>query len=389
MPKKPRTANSSKRLRKDEPLSLKRITEMRDAEERFRLLVEGTPDYAMFLLQPDGTIIYWSSGAEKVFGWRAKEAVGRSAQMIFTPEDRRSGRMMKEISIAHENGVASDRRWHLRKDRRRIWIDGVMRRMDHADGMVRSFAKIGRDATELHEAQEKLEQRVRERTAELQEMNKQLQDEVARRRKLEREILNVTERERARLSQDLHDSLCQELTATAFLLKSRSRAVARESEQAAGSLLEAAETVNNNAGLARDLARGLHPPELGTVGLASALRELAARTNELVRCRCKGPRSLRVPDPDMAVNLYRIAQEAVQNAVKHARPREIVICLERTKTEIVLSVLDDGKGRPRRARAGLGLQMMQYRASVSGGALEMLSSGKGGTKIRVRVPSKP
>ncbi len=273
--------------------------------------------------------------------------------------------MEKEIAIARAEGVASDRRWHLRKDGRRIWVDGVMRRLHHANGAVRSFAKIARDATALHEAQEKLEQRVRERTAELQEMNKQLQDEVARRRKLEREILKVTERERARISQDLHDSLCQELTATAFFLKSSARAVARKSKLAASSLREAAETVNGNAGLARDLARGLHPPELGTVGLASALRELASRTNQIVRCRSLGPRSLRVTNADMAVNIYRIAQEAVQNAIKHAQPSEIIICLEKTKTEIVLSVSDNGKGKARRVRAGLGMQMMQYRASVA------------------------
>ncbi|MDQ2868191.1 MAG: PAS domain-containing protein [Verrucomicrobiota bacterium] len=77
MPKKRRTTKAIKRLRKDEPLPLQRIAEMRDAEERFSLLVEGTPDYAMFLLEPkEGLISYWSSGAEKVFGWSAKEALG-------------------------------------------------------------------------------------------------------------------------------------------------------------------------------------------------------------------------------------------------------------------------------------------------------------------------
>ncbi|MBA3881745.1 MAG: PAS domain S-box protein [Chthoniobacterales bacterium] len=369
-----------------------------EVEQRFQLLVEGTPDYAMFLLNPDNKITFWSSGAERVFGWSATEAVGKTGSLIFTPEDRTKGEVEKELVTAAEKGFVPDRRWHLRKDGSRLWVDGVMRRIDKGDGTLRGFAKICRDGTDLYNAAWKLrhahddlEQRVQYRTAELQAMNETLEDEMTRRQRLEREILEVTERERARISQDLHDSLCQELTATAFLLKSRAKTLGREDPEAGEALSEGAEMVNKNAGLARDLARGLHPLELGTGGLVAALRELAARTTDAVTCRCECPRSLRVPDPNVAVNLYRIAQEAVTNALKHAKPREVVICVERAGSEIVLSVCDDG-ARRRKSKirdAGLGIQMMQYRASVSGGSLTVETRARGqGTKVTCRVPAK-
>ncbi len=366
------------------------------AEERFRLLVEGAPDYAVFLLENDGTITYWSTGAEKVFGWSAEEVVGRPGSMIFTPEDRANGTVERELQMAAQNGFAPDLRWHLRKDQTRLWVDGVMRRLDNKDGTLRGFAKIARDATDvrlaeqrLRDAHEQLEHRVHNRTMELQAMNETLEQEMARRHRLEQEILEVTERERARISQDLHDSLCQELTATAFLLKSRAKALGRLDPEAGEAITEAAEMVNKNAGLARDLARGLHSLELGSGGLVFALRELASRTSETVTCRCVCPRSMRVPSEAVAVNLYRIAQEAVTNALKHAKPTEVVICIARVGDEIVLSIQDNGKARRKaKSKQGLGVRMMQYRASVSGGSFTLETKRSGGTKVTCRVPWK-
>jgi two-component system CheB/CheR fusion protein len=244
---------------------------LRASDERFRLLMEGAKDYAMFLIEPDNVISYWSEGAQRVFGWSAEEAIGQRGELIFTPEDRAAGRVQKEMAIALQKGSASDCRWHLRKDGSRIWVDGVMRRLDgEGPQKVRGFAKIARDATEQRIAEEELknahaelEHRVMERTAELLATNTELHNEMKRRQTLEREILEVTERERSRVGQDLHDGLCQELTATAFLLKSKAKALVRKVPECARALLEAAETVNENAGRARDLARGLHPFEWG------------------------------------------------------------------------------------------------------------------------------
>ena len=371
---------------------------LRESQERYRLMVDGARDYAIFLLSPSNDIVYWSAGAERVFGWSAEEAVGQSGELIFTPEDRATEQEEKEIETAMREGCANDRRWHMRKDGSRIWVDGVMRRLnDEKTGALRGFAKIARNATEERESEERLrqahselEQRVMERTAELVATNTELYEEMRRRQALEREILDVTERERARVGQDLHDGLCQELTATAFLLKSRAKELARKVPECATALEEAAAIVNENAGRARDLARGLHPFELGAGGLLVALRELATRTNQLVPCRFECARSLRVSDEIIALNIYRIAQEAANNALKHARASEIIIRLRKDDHHLVLSVSDDGIAMrsPTRKRKTMGIHTMKYRADVCRGKLE-IESGRGrGTTVTCRVPLK-
>ncbi len=376
-----------------------RTEALRESEEKLRLVVEGAPDYAMMMLDPSNHIIYWNEGAERVFGWSADEALGKSGEIIFTPEDQANEAEEKEMAIARADGSAPDRRWHVRKDRSRIWVDGVMHRLDYESGELRGYAKIARDSTEvrnaedqLRRAHDELEGRVRARTSELQTMNDTLGAEMKQRQSLEREILQVTERERARISQDLHDSLCQELTATALLLHSRAKSFRAEDPeasvalQAADALQEAAEMVNANAGLARDLARGLQPFEL-SAGLPSALRELCSRLQEKIPCLCEVPRSLRLEE-NIAVNLYRIAQEALTNASKHAHASKIVISLAREGRQVVLRVHDNGKAKSDKITPGMGIHMMQYRANAIGGTLEIKPESRKGTTVLCRLPIK-
>jgi len=330
-----------------------------------------------------------------MFGWSAEEVIGKRGDLIFTRDDRAAGRAEKEMTVALQKGYTNDTRWYVRKDGSRVWVDSVMRRLD-GEGVekVRGFAKIARDATEqrvvgekLKQAHAELERRVMERTAELVATNTELHNEMKRRQTLEREILEVTERERSRVGQDLHDGLCQELTATAFLLKSKAKTISRKVPECAKAMQEAAETVNENAGRARDLARGLHPSELGAGGLLVALREVATRTNERTPCRCECPRSLRVSDETIALNLYRVAQEAVNNALKYARASEIVITLRKDDHDFVLAITDDGTGmRSPGKKKTMGIHMMKYRADVCGGKLEIESRRGHGTTVTCRVP---
>lgn len=369
-----------------------------ETEERFRLLVEGTPDYAMFLLDPGNIITYWSSGAEKVFGWSAAEAQGRKGDIIFTPEDRERGEVEKELGTAREKGTAPDRRWHLRKDGSRFWVDGVMRRIDRPDGSLQGFAKIARDATEAHAAEEALraardemELRVQERTRDLRATNAELERAMRERQQLERELLQISEREKRRIGEDLHDGVCQELTATAFFLKSKATAIAQKNPEAAATLEESAQIVNRNVGLARDLARGLQPAELTGPGLKQALRDLAAQAAEgsEIRCQFKSTRGIRVTDDTIALHVYRIAQEAVTNAVKHSGAKNILIQLDRNENNLCVSVQDDGKGFPPRKRSkGLGLHLMRYRASALGGELKVEKRRSGGMDITCVIPLK-
>jgi signal transduction histidine kinase len=280
-------------------------------------------------------------------------------------------------------------------------VDGVMHRLDYADtGGLRGFAKIARDATEqrnteeaLRHARDEMEQRVVERTADLLASKNDVEQAMALRQELERELLEISEREKRRVGEDLHDMVCQELTATALFLKTQSKVLEHDSPPASQTLSEAAQIVNRNVGLARDLARGLQPAELGSVGLTNALRDLAAHTtaNHNLKCRLKTPRTIRIKDQAIGLNLYRIAQEAVTNAIKHAEAKEVIICLERIGGKIRLVIEDDGKGmravRTKKGK-GLGVHIMKYRANVLGGHIEIEPRAKGGTKITCEVPVK-
>ncbi len=375
-----------------------RAEALEDSEERFRLLVEGARDYAMMMVDPSNTIIYWSAGAERVFGWTADEALGESGELIFTPEDRAREREEKEMEIARVNGVAPDRRWHLRKDGSRIWVDGVMRRLDDENGELRAFAKVARDATDqktieeaLRHARDEMEQAVLDRTRDLLATNTELEQTMKQRQQLEKELLEISEREKRRIGEDLHDMVCQELTATALLLKSKAKKIESESKVAAEILEESAQTVNRNVGLTRDLARGLQPTDLKGPGLKQALRALADQACESseIKCHFKAARGVRVTDDTVALHLYRVAQEALKNAVKHSGAKNILIHLDKSETNVCVSVQDDGKGfSVKRRSKGLGLHIMRYRANALGGELKIEKRRNGGMDVTCKIPLK-
>jgi signal transduction histidine kinase len=294
------------------------------------------------------------------------------------------------------DGYASDCRWHLRKDGSRVWVDGIMRRLDDEEGNLRGFAKVARDATEQREAQEalkrtqnELEERVRQRTAQLWTSNAELQDEISRRERLEQEILDISEREKRRIGQDLHDTLCQELTAAAFMLQTTAKKLEEKKASESKEVGEAAKIVNANVGLARDLARGLHPVEISASGLSTALSELAFLTSTEVPCRFEAPRPVRIRDQNVALVLYRIAQEAVKNSAKHAKAEAIVISLQRNRHGIELTIADNGDGlHAKKNVKGMGLHLMEYRARNLGGTLRVEPNSPKGTRVICTVPSR-
>ncbi|MCA1659158.1 MAG: PAS domain S-box protein, partial [Verrucomicrobiaceae bacterium] len=371
---------------------------LRETEERFQLLVEGARDYAMFLLDPQNKITYWSRGAERVFGWTRDEVMGQSGDIIFTEEDKKKDAVEREINVALQNGACPDRRWHVRKGGAYLWVDGIMRRLDDDKGNVRGFAKIARDASDqraiddaLRHSKDEMEQRVLERTRDLIAMNNELERTMSQRQQLEKELLEISEREKRRIGEDLHDMVCQELTATALFLKTTAKKLAIEAPPASQTLDEAAQIVNRNVGLTRDLARGLQPAELSGAGLKPALKALAEQAceNTNIKCHFKAARGVRVTDEDIALHIYRVAQEAVKNAVKHAEAENILITLDRDKEHVCITIEDDGKGFTASRRSkGLGLHIMRYRANALGGELKIERRKHGGMEIRCKIPLK-
>ena len=129
---------------------------LRSTERRFRLTVEQARDYAIFLSDPQNRITDWLPGAEAVFGWTAEEAVGQPAAITFTPEDRERQQDRWETEVACQEGVAPNMRWHLRRDGRRIFVEGSTRALHDEDGALLGFLKIGQDVTERLGAEKRL-----------------------------------------------------------------------------------------------------------------------------------------------------------------------------------------------------------------------------------------
>jgi signal transduction histidine kinase len=227
-----------------------------------------------------------------------------------------------------------------------------------------------------------LEVRIRQRTAELRE-------EVEARELLEKEVAEVTERERRQIGHELHDTICQHLTGTALALQVLSGKLAENSLPQAKDADQGVELVEQAIDLTRKLAKGLFPLELEGEGLGAALEELCHSTanRHHITCEFKCDSYVPIPDSTTATHLYRITQEAVVNAVKHGHVSRIIIELSLASKNLTLTIRDDGIGFPdtRQHDSGLGLRIMASRAGMIGGSFSIENASDGGTIVTCRL----
>lgn len=207
--------------------------------------------------------------------------------------------------------------------------------------------------------------------------------------RLEREILVAGERERQSIGADLHDGLGQQLTAIELMCTGL-KADANDRPALAQGLDHVGKMLRDAISQTRLLARGLVPLGSGPDALQTGLAELAERINALRRLRARFdcPEPVLVEDPIVAGHLYRIAQEALNNAVKHSRASQVTIRLVREKGSLLLEVVDDGIGLAKKRSGGLGLGIMHHRARVIGGELNVTSRKGGGVSVSCRTPEK-
>jgi signal transduction histidine kinase len=246
---------------------------------------------------------------------------------------------------------------------------------------------------DLRKYREHLEELVETRTGELTQANRQLLQEIEARKGLEKEILNVSEQERRKIGEELHDSLGQQLTGVAFMTKVLEQKLAKKSLNEAADVAEIAQLVNQATNQARSLAKGLHPIDLDTGTLMSTLQDLAESTETLfgIHCTFKCDKRIRVDNPEVAVHLYRITQEAITNAIKHGKAKNIQIDLAYEVNKSVLTVRSDGIDFPKEFEArhtGMGLQIMDHRADIIEGSLDIRKGPKGGTIMTCTFPIK-
>jgi two-component system, LuxR family, sensor kinase FixL len=222
------------------------------------------------------------------------------------------------------------------------------------------------------------------------DLNLSILRDVTERRALEHEIQEISEREQRRLGQDLHDGLGQSMTGIAFLakvLQQKLQAKAAEEAEAAGNI---ASLINEALAQTRRLSRGLCPVVLDSNDIEAALGQLAENLRTLfsVSCELQCEPEIKITDNAVAVHLYRIAQEAATNAIKHGQAKNIGLSLTSTKSRLILRVTDDGCGLPPGVHKGkgMGLRVMQHRARMIGATIVLRPSKERGVTVICSLP---
>jgi PAS domain S-box-containing protein len=214
--------------------------------------------------------------------------------------------------------------------------------------------------------------------------------DITERKRLEKEVLEISDQEQRRIGQDLHDGLCQHLAGIELMSQVLEQKLAAKSKVDATRAGEIAKYVREAISQTRSLARGLSPVTLESEGLFSALQELAANTENMfgVACSVTVSENSEILEPAISTHLYRIAQEAVSNAIKHGKAARVTIRLQYAGGRAMLSVTDNGSGfSPQSVKTnGMGLRIMEYRAGMIGGVLSIASEREGGTKVQCTVP---
>jgi PAS domain S-box-containing protein len=343
------------------------ITDLKRAEaelSRLASIVESSDD-AIIGKSLDGTIASWNSGAERIYGYSAREIIGRKCAVLLPPEDRDTIAPLL-ARVARGERIESFETTRLRKDQSLFHVSLTLSSVKDSTGAIIGASEIERDITE--------------------------------RRRLEQEVLQISERERRRIGQDLHDGLGQHLTGIGFMSKSLQQRLAAKAAGGIAATAEESDEAKNIADLVqqaviqtRALARGLHPVEASATGLMAALGELAARieTFSKIDAAFVCPVPVVVCDNVAATHLYRIAQEAVNNAAKHGKPLCIRIALSaEAGGRVRLTIEDDGSGiaEESRDKEGLGLRIMRYRAKMIGGNLTIGGRSGRGTIVACDAP---
>jgi PAS domain S-box-containing protein len=199
--------------------------------------------------------------------------------------------------------------------------------------------------------------------------------DITERKGLEEAILEISSREQRRIAQDLHDGLGQHLTGIAFMSKVLEEKLSDKSLPEAVEAAKIVKMVNQAIDNTRQLARGLHPVAAEPLGLMSALKNWASEVQGLfhIGCTFRCEKPVQIHDANAATHLYRIAQEAVNNAIRHGKSTHIIIRLSARNGAGVLVIQDDGEGFPKKPSdpPGVGLSIMNYRADMVGGSLKV------------------
>ncbi len=245
----------------------------------------------------------------------------------------------------------------------------------------------------LRSSYDNLEELVQKRTNQLIQTNLELHTALADRRRLQMEMNQITEERQKMIGQELHDGLGQQITGIAFMLSSLLEILGAKSAPEVSIVHQAKHLLGEAMSVIRSLSRGLYPVALEVGGLSSALDHLAeyAQLSSGIQCTVRCTAGVNVIDKAIALNLYRIGQEAVCNALRHSKAQRIEIMLSKTGEQYMLSIEDNGigfSGESMTMNETLGLRSMQCRADLIGAEIEVRENPGCGTSIVVTGPIK-
>jgi PAS domain S-box-containing protein len=370
------------------------ITRQKRAErllaEQARLL--DLSNEAILVRDRDDRITYWNHGAEELYGYSAKEAVGQVTHKLLRTKPVQP--LEKIYAALEKHDRWSGELVHQHKDGTRIFVMSHWA-LDRDETGERAFVlETNTDITArkhaelaLQRSKNMLEKLVLQRTRALRTANAELESEIRRRKGLEGQILEISDREQEKLGQELHDGLCQQLTAIGFLTRATALRLRDHRVVQVDDLEKIAQLINGSVMDARNIARDLHKEEIDAAEFASALRDLVDRKIWQTSCRLELKTKIDIENDLVASQLYRILREAILNANKHARATQVVLRVERSKNNLVFTVTDNGVGFKTKPRGhGLGFHIMKYRAESIGARLDFESLKEGGARVTCSLP---
>ena len=329
------------------------------SEAQLRAILDHAVE-GIVVIDEQGVIETFNKAAQRMFGYDASEVVGRNVSML----------MPEPFGAQHDHYM---RKYHETGQRRIIGIgreavgrkkNGTVFPVDLSVSEVRLGGKLTYTG---------------------------LVRDITERKRLEREVLDVSEREQRRIGYDLHDGVCQELAGVAFLAQTMETRLAAGNKVTAEDAAEIRKLLQEAVSHARALSRGLQPVDPQPGGLAAALRQLATDTSDChkVSCQFCGDHGIDLADKHAATHVYRIAQEAIRDAIQHGKATCIAIDLSTAKGIITLTVVDNGVGlgEDGRYREEMVMRMMHHRARVIGAELSISPRWPGGVKVACELPN--
>jgi PAS domain S-box-containing protein len=357
-----------------------------ESEQQLRLLVEAVQDYAIFMLDAEGRVQSWNSGAQRIKGYQASEIIGRHFSCFYSEEDVSDGKPARELEIATREGRVEDEGWRVRKDGSTFWANVVITALKDSSGKVIGFGKVTRDVTDRMQAQRALEQ-----------SRRKLQDSEKSLRQLSLHLLRTQDEERRRIGRELHDSLGQYLSVLKMKIDTLARKADKNLSADAGELNQCTQLIDEAVKEVRTISYLLYPPMLEEMGLKSAIPwylEGFMKRSGIATSFAVSPGFRRLQG-DVELALFRVLQESLTNVHRHSGSTVADVRLSIENGAVVLAVSDRGKGVNSKnfekfsqdwmGALGVGLRGMNERIRQLGGVLEV-SSTTGGTTVTATVP---